>query len=328
KIVTGDNELVTRHICEQVGIDTSRVVLGSEIVRMTDAALQHVVEEATVFARVAPAQKSRIILALKHRSHVVGYMGDGINDAPSLHAADVGISVEGAVDVARDAADIILVEPGLGVLHAGIFEGRKASGNVLKYLLMGTSSNFGNMLSMACASLFLPFLPMLPTQILLNNFLYDLAQITIPTDTVDRGYLRKPQRWDISLIRNFMVLIGPISSIFDFLTFFVLLRYFHASQAEFHTGWFVESLATQALVLFVIRTFGNPLKSKPSGPLTATVLLIVLVGILIPFSPTAQMLGFTALPLPFFFFLTAATGAYLATVEVAKRRLFRGITMA
>jgi len=328
KIITGDNELVTRHICEQVGIDTSRIVLGSEIVRMTDAALQHVVEEATVFARVSPAQKNRIILALKHRSHVVGYMGDGINDAPSLHAADVGISVEGAVDVARDAADIILVEPGLEVLHAGILEGRKASGNVLKYLLMGTSSNFGNMLSMACASLFLPFLPMLPTQILLNNFLYDLAQITIPTDTVDPGYLRQPQHWDISLIRNFMVLIGPISSIFDFLTFFVLLRYFHASQAEFHTGWFVESLATQALVLFVIRTFGNPLKSKPSGPLTATVLLIVLVGILIPFSPTAQMLGFTALPLPFFFFLTAATGAYLATVEVAKRRLFRGITMA
>ena len=278
KIITGDNELVTRHICEQVGIDTSRIVLGSEIVRMTDAALQHVVEEATVFARVSPAQKNRIILALKHRSHVVGYMGDGINDAPSLHAADVGISVEGAVDVARDAADIILVEPGLGVLHAGILEGRKASGNVLKYLLMGTSSNFGNMLSMACASLFLPFLPMLPTQILLNNFLYDLAQITIPTDTVDPEYLRQPQHWDISLIRNFMVLIGPISSIFDFLTFFVLLRYFHASQAEFHTGWFVESLATQALVLFVIRTFGNPLKSKPSGPLTATVVLVVLVG--------------------------------------------------
>jgi Mg2+-importing ATPase len=328
KIVTGDNELVTRHICEQVGIDTSRVVLGSEIVRMTDAALQHVVEETTVFARVAPAQKSRIILALKHRSHVVGYMGDGINDAPSLHAADVGISVEGAVDVARDAADIILVEPGLGVLHAGILEGRKASGNVLKYLLMGTSSNFGNMLSMACASLFLPFLPMLPTQILLNNFLYDLAQITIPTDRVDRGYFRKPQRWDISLIRNFMVLIGPISSIFDFLTFFVLLRYFHASQAEFHTGWFVESLATQALVLFVIRTFGNPLKSKPSGPLTATVLLVVLVGILIPFSPIAKMLGFTALPLPFFLFLAAATGAYLATVEVAKRRLFHGLVKA
>ena len=211
-------------------------------------------------------------------------MGDGINDAPSLHAADVGISVDGAADVARDAADIILVEPGLEVLHAGILEGRKASGNVLKYLLMGTSSNFGNMLSMAGASLFLPFLPMLPTQILLNNFLYDLAQITIPTDTVDPGYLRKPQRWNISLIRNFMILIGPISSIYDFLTFFVLLRYFHASQAEFHTGWFVESLATQTLVLFVIRTFGNPLKSRPSWPLSATVLGIVLAGDIDPIS--------------------------------------------
>jgi len=184
------------------------------------------------------------------------------------------------------------------------------------------------MLSMACASLFLPFLPMLPTQILLNNFLYDLAQITIPTDTVDPGYLRKPQRWDISLIRKFMILIGPISSVFDFLTFFVLLRYFHASQAEFHTGWFVESLATQALVLFVIRTFGNLLKSKPSWPLTATVLAVVLIGILIPFSPVARILEFTALPAPFFFFLAAVTAAYLTMVEVAKRRLFRGITTA
>jgi magnesium-translocating P-type ATPase len=328
KILTGDNELVSRHVCEQVGIDTSGVVLGAEIERMTDAALQHVVEEATVFARVSPAQKSRIILALKHRSHVVGYMGDGINDAPSLHAADVGISVDGAADVARDAADIILLEPGLDVLHAGILEGRKASGNVLKYLLMGTSSNFGNMLSMAGGSLFLPFLPMLPTQILLNNFLYDLAQITIPTDTVDPGYLRSPQRWSISLIRNFMMLIGPISSVFDFLTFFVLLRYFHARQAEFHTGWFVESLATQTLVLFIIRTFGNPLKSRPSRPLVLTVLAVVAAGILIPFSPIAKMLGFTALPAPFFFFLGAATAGYLAMVEIAKRRLFPHLATA
>jgi Mg2+-importing ATPase len=325
KIVTGDNELVTRRVCEQVGIDGSGVVLGCEIERMTDAALQHVVEEATVFARVSPAQKNRIILALKHRSHVVGYLGDGINDAPSLHAADVGISVDGAADVARDAAEIILVEPGLNVLHTGILEGRKASGNVLKYLLMGTSSNFGNMLSMAGASLFLPFLPMLPTQILLNNFLYDLAQITIPTDRVDPNYLRKPHRWSISLIRNFMLLIGPISSIFDFLTFFVLLRYFQASQVEFHTGWFVESLATQTLVLFVIRTLGNPWKSKPSLSLAFTVLTVVLAGSFIPFSPVAHMLGFTALPAPFFFFLAAATAAYLGMVEAAKRRLFHGL---
>jgi Mg2+-importing ATPase len=193
---------------------------------------------------------------------------------------------------------------------------------------MGTSSNFGNMLSMAGASFFLPFLPMLPTQILLNNFLYDLAQITIPTDKVDPDYLRKPQRWSISLIRNFMVLIGPISSIYDFLTFFVLLRYLHAGEAEFHTGWFVESLATQTLVLFVIRTLGNPWRSRPSMPLTATVLAVVLAGLAIPFSPAATMLGFTALPAPFFVFLAAATVAYLAMVEIAKRRLFAAVTAA
>lgn len=322
KIVTGDNELVTRHLCEQIGINTSGIVLGSEMEHMTDSALQHVVEEATVFARVSPAQKSRIILALKHRSHIVGYLGDGINDAPSLHTADVGISVDGAADVARDAAEIILVERGLDVLHAGIAEGRRASGNVLKYLLMGTSSNFGNMLSMAGASLFLPFLPMLPTQILLNNFLYDLAQITIPTDRVDSGYLRRPQRWSISLIRNFMILIGPISSVYDFLTFFVLLRYMHAAQAEFHTGWFIESLATQTLVLFVIRTFRSPWRSKPSVPLTLTVLGVVTAGLLIPYSPAARLLGFTPLPAPFFLFLAVATVTYLGMVEIAKRRLF------
>jgi len=213
------------------------------------------------------------------------------------------------------------------VLHTGILEGRKASGNVSKYLLMGTSSNFGNMLSMAGASLFIPFLPMLPTQILLNNFLYDLVQITIPTDTVDPEYLHRPQRWNISLIRSFMILIGPISSIYDFLTFFVLLRYFHASQAEFRTGWFVESLATQTLVLFVIRTLGNPLKNRPSAALTATVLTVVFVGLPIPVSPIADILGFTVPPVPFFFFVAAATVMYLAMVELAKRRLFRSLTV-
>jgi P-type Mg2+ transporter len=254
---------------------------------------------------------------------VVGYMGDGINDAPSLHAADVGISVCTAVDVARDAADIILMEPGLGVLHDGIIEGRRAFGNVMKYLLMGTSSNFGNMLSMAGASLFLPFLPMLPTQILLNNFLYDLAQVTIPSDNVDEAYVRKPQHWDIGLIRNFMIFIGPISSIFDFLTFYVLLFVLHAGQQEFHTGWFVESLATQTLVLFVIRTRGNPFRSRPSPSLTATTLAIVTLGILIPFLPFAARLGFTPLPPIYFAFLSVATVTYLMMVEIAKRLLMR-----
>jgi Mg2+-importing ATPase len=249
KILTGDNELVARHVCEQVGLADPVVILGEELERTSDVALPHLAEQTTVFARVSPMQKLRIIHALKRRGHVVGYMGDGINDAPSLHAADVGISVSSATDVAREAADIILLKSSLSVLHSGILEGRRASANVLKYVLMGTSSNFGNMFSMAGASAFLPFLPMLPTQILLNNFLYDAAQITIPSDHVDPEYLRAPRRWDMGLIRNFMLLIGPISSIYDFLTFYVLLKFFHASQAEFHTGWFVESLATQTLEL-------------------------------------------------------------------------------
>ena len=321
KVISGDNDLVTGHVCSAVGIEPGRIVTGDDMDRMTDPALAHVAEETRVFARISPAQKNRILLALKHRGHAVGFMGDGINDAPSLHAADVGISVSSAVDVAREAADVILVEPGLRVLHDGIIEGRKAFGNVMKYLLMGTSSNFGNVFSMAGAALFLPFLPMLPTQILLNNLLYDLAQITIPTDNVDESYLQKPQHWDIGLIRTFMLMVGPISSVFDFLTFYVLLNVFHASETEFHTGWFVESLATQTLVLFVIRTAGNPLQSRPSSALIATCLAVVAVGIFLPFSPVAGMLGFTALPAGYFAFLAAATGSYLLLVEAAKRRL-------
>jgi Mg2+-importing ATPase len=321
KIITGDGDLVTAHVCSQVGLEPGKIVLGDELERMSDTALAHVAEATTVFARVSPAQKNRIILALKHRSHVVGFLGDGINDAPSLHAADVGISVASAVDVAREAADIILVAPGLDVLTNGILEGRKAFGNVMKYLLMGTSSNFGNMFSMAGASLFLPFLPMLPTQILLNNFMYDLSQLTIPTDNVDDEYLRKPQHWDISLIRNFMLVIGPISSIFDFLTFYVMLHFFHANQVLFHTGWFVESLATQTLVLFVIRTSQNPLRSRPSGPLMTTVLIIVAAGTLLPFSPLAGPLGFAPLPGIYFAYLATATVAYLVLVEFGKRLL-------
>jgi P-type Mg2+ transporter len=325
KILTGDNELVARHVCAEVGLDVTDIVLGSDIDRMTDGALGHVAERTTVFARVAPAQKSRIILALKRRGHVVGCMGDGINDAPSLHAADVGISVFGAVDVARDAAEIILLEPGLRVLHAGILAGRRAFGNVMKYLLMGTSSNFGNMLSMAVAALFLPFLPMLPTQILLNNFLYDLAQITIPTDRVDGSWVRTPQRWDLRVIRNFMLIIGPISSAYDFVTFFVLLRVFHAGESLFHTGWFVESLATQTLVLFVIRTAGNPLRSRASWPLTFTTLAVVAVGVALPFTPFAELLGFVPLPVSFFVFLAVMTATYLGIVELVKRRLLRRV---
>ena len=326
KVISGDNDRVTGHVCAQVGIASGHILTGDELERMTDPALGHDVEETRVFARISPAQKNRILLALKHNRHAVGFMGDGINDAPSLHAADVGISVSSAVDVARDSADVILVEPGLRVLHDGIVEGRKAFGNVMKYLLMGTSSNFGNVLSMAAASFFLPFLPMLPTQILLNNLLYDVGQLTIPTDNVDETYLQKPQRWNISLIRNFMVFIGPISSLFDFLTFYVLLHFFRSSEAQFHTGWFVESLATQTLVLFVIRTSKNPLRSRPSRPLLATCLAVVAIGIYLPFSPLAGMLGFTRLPAGFFTFLAVATGAYLLLVEAAKRRLLSRTT--
>jgi Mg2+-importing ATPase len=322
KILTGDNELVAQHICSEVGFEKPVIVLGPEIDRMTEPALSHVAEQARVFARVTPIQKLRVLRALRQRGHVVGFLGDGINDAPALHAADVGISVATAVDVARDAADIILLRPGLKILHRGIIEGRRASGNVLKYLLMVTSSNFGNMFSMAGASLYLPFLPMLSTQILLNNFLYDSAQIMIPTDNVDAAYLRRPQRWDMRLIRNFMIFIGPISSLYDFLTFYVLLHFFHAPEPFFHTGWFVESLATQTLVVFVIRTAGNPLRSRPSLGLTLNTLVIVAVGVVFPISPLGGILGFTPLPLPFLLFLAGSTLTYLVLVEGGKRLFF------
>lgn len=323
KILTGDNELVTRHVCTQVGLPADSLVLGRDVDRISDMALGPIAESTQVFARVSPVQKNRIIQALKRRHHVVGFLGDGINDAPSLHAADVGISVTSATDVARDAADIVLLERGLPVLHQGILEGRKAFGNVIKFLLMGTSSNFGNMFSMAGAFLFLPFLPMLPTQILLNNFLYSLAQVTIPTDQVDPGFIQKPRHWDISLIRNFMIVIGPLSSLFDFLTFFLMLSVFHANAALFHTGWFVESLATQTLVLFVIRTASNPLRSRPSRPLVITACLIVIVGLVLPFTPFAPSLGFVPLPGLYFLFLALMTLAYLLLVEIAKRPVMR-----
>ena len=323
KILTGDNERVARNVCAQVGIDGDRLAMGEDIDALGEAALGILAERTCVFARVSPAQKHRIVLALKARNQVVGFLGDGINDAPSLHAADVGISVVNAVDVARDAADIILGERNLDLLHAGVVEGRKAFANVMKYLLMGTSSNFGNMFSMAAGAVFLPFLPMLPTQILLNNFLYDLAQTTIPTDNVDPEQIRRPRRWNIATIRNFMLVVGPISSAYDFLTFFVLIRWLHASEALFHTGWFVESLATQTMVLFVIRTAGNPLRSRPSLPLAATVLAVVVAGLAIPALPFAADFGFVALPPVFYAFLAGATGTYLLVVQFAKRRFMR-----
>jgi Mg2+-importing ATPase len=323
KVLTGDNELVAKHVCEAVGLDGSSIVLGDDLEHIDNHALEHIAETSSIFARVSPAQKDRVILALMRRGHVVGYLGDGINDAPSLRTADVGISVVNGADIAKDAADIILLERSLDVLHNGILEGRKAFGNVMKYLLMGTSSNFGNMFSMAGASLLLPFLPLLPTQVLLNNLLYDLAQITIPTDKVDQQFIRTPHRWDIGLVQTFMLLIGPISSVYDYLTFYAMLRLFHASEMLFHTGWFVESLVTQTLVVFVIRTAGNPLRSRPSRPLTLSVLAVIVVALVLPFSPIASLLGFVPLPPAYFVFLAVVACTYLLLVEIAKRPLFR-----
>ncbi len=250
-------------------------------------------------------------------------MGDGINDAPSLHAADIGISVVNGVDVAKDAASIILLEKDLRVLHDGVMEGRRSFANILKYILMGTSSNFGNMFSMAGASLFLPFLPMLPTQILLNNLLYDLSQLSIPTDNVDPEMLRRPRRWRVDFIRQFMILMGPISSLYDFLTFGVLLFFFHAGEKLFHTGWFVESLATQTLVVFIIRTGGNPLRSRPSRPMILAVCGIALLGIIWPYTPLGPPLGFVPMPLSLLGILAAMTLTYLVVVHVAKTWFYR-----
>jgi len=328
KIVTGDNELVTRHVCARLGVAVTGVLLGADIQAMNDDALSVKAEEANLFCRVNPAQKNRILLALKARGHVVGYLGDGINDAPSLHTADVGISVDSAVDVARQAAAMILLEHDLKVLHEGILEGRRTFGNVMKYIMMATSSNFGNMFSMAAATLFLPFLPMLPMQILLNNLLYDVSELPLPLDNVDEEDLARPRRWDMAFIRNFMLTIGPISSLFDFLTFYLLMAVLNANEMLFHTGWFVESIATQVLVIFVIRTRRNPLRSRPHPWLTLTSLGVVAAAMLLPFTPVAVWLGFTPLPPLFFGLLAGLILSYLLLVEAGKRWFYKRMMSA
>ena len=296
KVVTGDSDLVTQHICRQLGLADEKVLTGTEIEQMDDQALMARVEVTDLFCRVAPAQKNRIILALKRRGRVVGYLGDGINDAPSLHSADIGFSVDTAVDVAKDAADMIMLERDLNVIAEGVFEGRRTFGNIMKYIMMGTSSNFGNMFSMAGASLFLPFLPMLPGQILLNNLLYDFSEIPIPLDEVDDEYLIRPRQWDMKVIRNFMLFMGPVSSVFDFLTFYIMLKIFHAGEALFHTGWFIESMATQILVIFIIRTQRNPLKSRPNRWLAIGALVTVAAAVVLPLTPLGGYMGFVAPP--------------------------------
>jgi Mg2+-importing ATPase len=320
KIISGDDAAVARHVCAQTGLPNARLVLGAEIDAVSDSALGSLAERTDVFARVSPRQKLRIVLALKARGHVVGYLGDGINDAPSLHAADVGISVAGAVDVARESADIVLLDRGLAVLHGGILEGRRAYGNIYKYLLMTTSSSLGNMVSMALASLVIPFLPMLPSQILLNNFLYDLAQVALPTDRVDEPYLRKPHHWDLRLLRRFMIRVGLVSSVFDLLTFAALLAWFRSQPALFRSGWFIESLVTQIAVVFVIRTAGNPLRSRPSRGLATTVLAALSAGLVLPFTPLAAAFGLVAPPPLYFAYVGAVTICYLLLVEAVKRR--------
>jgi Mg2+-importing ATPase len=323
KIITGDNEIVTRKICEYLNLEIKGIVLGNEIEQMQDDALARVVERANVFARVTPAQKDRIILALKRNGHVVGFLGDGINDAPPLKTADVGISVENAVDVAKESADIILLQTDLKVLNDGVMEGRKAFGNAMKYIMMATSSNFGNMFSAAGASLFLPFLPMLPTQILLNNLLYDLSEFTIPTDNVDPEYIEKPKKMDVSFIRKFMVIMGPVSSVFDFLTFFLMILVFSAIEPVFQTAWFIESLFTQTLVIFVIRTRMSPFKSRPSKALLVSSASILGVALLVPLTPLGKLFGFVEPPVLFYPFLVCIVAAYLALAEIVKRWFYR-----
>ncbi|MFA5090100.1 MAG: magnesium-translocating P-type ATPase [Candidatus Omnitrophota bacterium] len=324
KVLTGDNELVTKKICSEVGLDVQALVTGEQVDRADDQGLKDLVKTTNVFARLSPLQKERIIRALHSNKHIVGYLGDGINDAPALKASDVGISVNNAVDIAKESADIILLKKSLMVLEDGVREGRKTFGNIVKYIKMGSSSNFGNMFSMTGGSMFLPFLPMLPIQILLNNFLYDVSQIAIPTDDVDKEYILKPRPWNVDYIKKFMVIIGPISSIYDFLTYGVMLFIFHADARLFHTGWFIESLCTQTLVIHVIRTGKVPfIESKPSRFLIFASIAIVTIGILIPFSPLARPFGFVSPPPMYFVALLLMVGTYLLFVQIVKKWFIR-----
>ena len=318
KILTGDNDLISKKVCEEVGIPIERILVGTEMDKMTNEALARAVDHVSLFARLTPAQKDRVIHLLKQKGHVVGYIGDGINDAPSLRAADVGISVNNAVDVAKDAAAIILLERSLGVLKDGVLEGRRTFANTMKYIMMGASSNFGNMFSMSFASVMVPFLPMLPVQILLNNLLYDLSQIAIPADSVDKEAVARPRRWNVKFIRRFMLVFGPVSSLFDVLTFLVLVRVFRADEAAFQTGWFIESLATQILVIYVIRSRRSLFKSRPSRWLVLATLTCILFGMLLPYSPLQAFFGFVPLPAGYLAAIGGLVAAYLLLAELVK----------
>ena len=323
KVLTGDNELVTAKICREVGLHDQQAVKGSDIERMDEATLARTVEEHAIFAKLTPAHKERIVRALKGNGHVVGFMGDGINDAPALRAADIGISVDSAVDIAKEAADIILLEKSLMVLEAGVIEGRKTFANMLKYIKMTASSNFGNVFSVLVASAFIPFLPMLPMHLLVQNLLYDFSQVAIPFDNVDDELVRDPQRWNPSDIGRFMLFFGPVSSVFDIVTYLVMWHGFGANSPEqqtlFQSGWFVEGLMTQTLVVHMIRTRRIPfVQSRPSAALLAGTLLIMGVGVFLPMGPLAHYFKLQALPWTYFPVLGLILLAYVALTQAMK----------
>lgn len=325
KIVTGDSEVVAEKISHDVGFDYKKVLINADVEKMSDVELEKAVWKTDIFARITPSQKTRIIQALKKGNHTIGFLGDGVNDGPALHIADVGISVNTGVDVAKDAASIVLLRKSLGVIADGIKEGRITFQNTIKYILMGTSSSFGNMVSAAGASIILPFLPMTPAQLLLNDILYDISQTSIPTDHVDADQILRPKSWDINYIKRFMVLFGLIGTTYDFLTFAIMYFVFHARGGFFQTGWFVTSFITEVLVVFVIRTRKIPFwRSKPSLPFLAACLGVVAVGLYLPFSPFASYLDFTPLPMLYFGFLIGITVTYLIVVEAGKFYLNKG----
>ena len=328
RILTGDNHLISRKVCKDVGLEPEPMLLGGEVEKMSDVELAAAVGKTVLFARLSPAHKQRVIRALQGAGHVVGFMGDGINDAPALRAADVGISVDTATDIAKESADLILLEKDLMVLEGGVIEGRKVFSNILKYVRMGASSNFGNMLSVLGASAFLPFIPMAPIQVLTNNLLYDFSQIPIPMDSVDEEQVNHPRPWNLEEIKRFILFIGPISSLFDYTTFFVMLYVFDCwdpSRASvFQTGWFVESLVTQSLIIHVIRTNKIPfLQSRASWPLTLTTLAVITFGVLLPYSPLAPALGLTALPAKYWPILLLTLFGYLSVTQLIKMWLLR-----
>ena len=326
KVLTGDNDTVTRKICAEVGLEVSHILLGKDLEAMDYAALAEAAETTAVFAKLSPQQKARVIRALHRKGHVVGFLGDGINDGPALKAADVGISVDTAVDIAKESADIILLEKNLLVLEEGVLEGRKVFGNIIKYIRMGASSNFGNMFSVLVGSLFLPFVPMAPIQVLVNNLLYDFSQMAMPTDNVDPEYLEKPRQWDMHTIKQYMLLIGPISSLFDIITFGVLWFWFDTAHDEklFQTGWFIESILSQVLIVHVIRTGKVPfLQSWPSWPLLATTVAVCVVGMWLPFSWLAHGFGMVPVPLSYLAVMPLIMVGYITLTQWAKSRLTR-----